>query len=45
MFPMADETRLCGHPDWFQLVVLINDLGRVIKPIDVSALMDFQEDD
>lgn len=45
MFTMAEEARLCGHPDWLQLVALIHDLGRVIKLIDVSSLMDFQEYD
>jgi len=41
LFTMAEEARLCGHPDWFQLVALIHDLGRVIKVIDASSFQDY----
>jgi len=45
LFTMAEEARLDGHPDWFQLVALIHDLGRVIKLINVSSSNDFQDYD
>lgn len=45
LFSMAEEARKCGHPDWFQLIALIHDLGRVIKLIDKTSIKDFQDYD